>query len=167
MTLSIYDASVPVFTQMLTGLSRILDKAAAFAEARKIDPAVMLAIRLYPDMFPLSRQIQSSTDHAKGASARLAGVEVPKFPDAETTFPEMKARLEKTLAFIGGLDRKAFDGAEDRDIVLINGGRERVMKGQAYLLTSGLPNFYFHVTTAYAILRHIGLEIGKGDFLGR
>ena len=106
MTLSIYDASVPVFTQMLNGLSRILDKAAAFAEARKIDPAVMLATRLYPDMFPLSRQIQSSTDHAKGASARLAGVEVPKFPDVETTFPELKARLDKTLDFIGGLDRK-------------------------------------------------------------
>ncbi len=166
MPLSIYDASVPVFTRLLTGLSAVLDKANAFAEARKIDPAVILATRLYPDMFPLSRQVQSSTDHAKGASARLARVEVPKFPDVETTFPELKARIDKTVAFIGGLDRAAFDGAEDRDITLITGGRERVLNGQDYFLTSGLPNFYFHVTTAYAILRHMGLEIGKRDFLG-
>jgi hypothetical protein len=166
MTFSIYDASVPVFTQMLNGLSRVLDKAAAFAEARKIDPAVMLATRLYPDMFPLLRQVQSSTDHAKGASARLAGVEVPKFPDVETSFPELKVRLDKTLGFIGGLDAKSFEGAENRDVVLGSAGRERVLNGQVYLLTSGLPNFYFHVTTAYAILRHLGLEIGKRDFLG-
>ncbi|MEI9900735.1 MAG: DUF1993 family protein [Hyphomicrobium sp.] len=166
MTLSIYDASVPLFTRGLGGLSHVLDKAAAFAEARNIDPAVLLALRLYPDMYPLTRQVQSATDHAKGAGARLAGVEVPKFPDVETTFPELKARLDKTIAFIGGLDRQAFEGAEDRDVVLGTGASQRVLKGRVYLFTSSLPNFYFHVTTAYAILRQVGLEIGKRDFLG-
>lgn len=166
MAFTVYEASVPVFTRVLTSLSRVLEKGAAFAEARKLDPAVVLATRLYPDMFPLSRQVQLASDHAKGASARLSRTEVPKFPDSEATFAELGERLQKTIAFIGGIDRAAFDGAEGRDVTLMSGGKERVLNGQDYLLMSAYPNFYFHVTTAYAILRHVGVEIGKRDFLG-
>jgi hypothetical protein len=166
MAFTIYDASVPVFTRMLTSLGKVLDKGAAFAEARKIDPAVLLATRLYPDMFPLSRQVQTATDHAKGAAARLSRTEIPKFADNEATFAELGGRIDKTLAFIGGIDRKAFEGAESRDVTLVTGGKERLVNGQAYLLETACPNFFFHVTTAYAILRHVGVEIGKRDYLG-
>lgn len=166
MAFTIYDASVPVFTRMLTSLSRVLAKGAAFAEARKIDPAVLLATRLYPDMFPLSGQVQLATDHAKGAGARLSRTDVPKFPDVETTFAELVARIEKTTAFLGGIDRAAFDGADERDVTLRLGGQERQVNGQMYLLNIAHPNFYFHVTTAYGILRHVGVEIGKRDFIG-
>jgi len=165
MSLSLYDSSVPVYIQMLTAVSRNLDKVAAFCEAKKIDPAVLLGCRLYPDMFPLMRQVQVAGDNAKGPAARLAGVPVPSYEDNEKTIAELKARIAKTNEFLGTLDRKAFDGAEERDIKFVTSGRERVMKGQAYLLSHALPNFFFHVTTAYAIMRHNGVELGKRDFL--
>ncbi len=166
MAFTVYDASVPIFTRMLTSLSHVMSKGAAFAEARRIDPVVLLGTRLYPDMFPLSSQVQLATDHAKGASARLSQTEVPKFADTEATFAELAGRIEKTLAFIGGIDRSAFDGADTRDVTLMLGGKERVHPGPTYLTTIALPNFFFHVTTAYAILRQIGVEIGKRDFVG-
>jgi hypothetical protein len=166
MPLSMHDVSVPVFKQMLSGLSGIIDKAGAFAAVRKIDPNVILGARLALDMFPFSRQVQLSSDHAKGAVARLAGVEVPRYADTEASFDELKARIAKTADFIERLDKAAFDGAETRPIVLTTGGRERTLPGQTYFFSVALPNFYFHVTTAYDILRHYGLEIGKRDFLG-
>jgi hypothetical protein len=166
MSITMHASSVPVFTKLLGNLSAILDKAAADAEARKIDPAVFLASRLAPDMFPLSRQIQIAADFAKGTCARLAGVEVPKYEDSEVTLAEFKARIEKTLAFISGLQADAINGSEEREIKLTSGGKERVFKGQTYLLHYSLPHFYFHLTTAYAILRHNGVGLGKGDFVG-
>jgi uncharacterized protein len=166
MALSMYQASVPVFQRMLGALDKILDKAAAHAEERKIEPTVLIGARLYPDMFPLSRQVQIATDHAKGASARLAGVAVPSFEDAEKMFPELKARIGKTLSFIATLKAAQIDGSEGRDISLKAGPRELSFKGQDYLLFFALPNFYFHTTTAYGILRHNGVGIGKPDFLG-
>jgi uncharacterized protein len=166
MTLTMYQASVPAFQRTLKALDAVLDKAAAYAEERKIDPAVLTAARLSPDMFPMARQVQFSTDHAKGASARLAGLAVPSFADTETTFPELKARIAKTLDFIGTVRPDQIDGSETRDISLKAGPRELSFKGQEYLVFFALPNFYFHVTTAYAILRHSGVPIGKLDFLG-
>jgi hypothetical protein len=166
MAFTIYQASIPVFQRRLLALSAIIDKAAAFAEARRIEPAVLLNARLAPDMFPLVRQVQTATDHAKGASARLAGLEVPRFADTESNFEELKARIAKTLEFIDAIEPVALDGAEDRDVTLMIGGKERTMKGAFYLLNSAMPNFYFHVTTAYAILRHNGVEVGKTDFMG-
>jgi hypothetical protein len=166
MSLSMYQASVPVFQRILGALDKILDKAAAYAEERKIDPAVLLGARLYPDMFALTRQVQIATDHAKGAPARLAGVAVPSFEDSEKTFAELKARIGKTLSFIGGLKPEQIDGSEGRDINLKLGPRELHFKGQDYLLFVAQPNFYFHTTTAFAILRHNGVPIGKLDFLG-
>jgi len=166
MPISMYQASVPVFQRTLGALDKILDKAAAYAEERKIDPAVLVGARLYPDMFPLSRQVQIATDHAKGASARLAGLPVPSFEDAERSFPELKARIAKTLAFIATVKPEQIDGSEGRDITLKAGPRELSFKGQEYLLFFALPNFYFHATTAFGILRHNGVPIGKLDFLG-
>ena len=166
MTLSMYQASVPVFQRTLGALDAILDKAVAYAEERKIDPAVLLSARLYPDMFALTRQVQIATDHAKGAPARLAGVAVPSFEDNDKTFPELKARIGKTLNFIGTLKPGQIDGSEARDISLKAGPQELSFKGQDYLLFFALPNFYFHATTAFAILRHNGVSIGKLDFLG-
>ena len=165
MTVTLYHASVPVFRQMLGGLSAVMDKAAAHAEAKKIDPAVLTSARLYPDMFPFTRQVMIATDHAKGSSARLAGVEVPKFEDTETTFAELKARIQKTLDFIGGLKSAQFDGAESREVVIPLRGEQQKFTGRAYLFHFALPNFYFHTTTAYDILRHCGIEIGKRDFI--
>ena len=167
MPVSMHRASVGVYTQMLTALSAILDRAAAFADTRKLDPAVMLQTRLYPDMFPLSRQIQLATDHAKGATARLAGIEIPKFPDVETTFDELKTRIARIVEFMGSADQAAFAGAGDREITLKLGGNDHKMRGDDYLFSNALPNFFFHVTTAYDILRHIGLDLGKRDFMGR
>jgi hypothetical protein len=161
-----YQASVPVFQRTLGALDAILDKAAAYATERKIDPAALLSARLYPDMFPLTRQVQFSSDHAKGCPARLAGLAVPSFEDSEKTFPELKARIAKTLAFIATVKPEQIDGSEGRDISLKAGPRELTFKGQDYLLFFALPNFYFHVTTAFAILRHNGVPIGKLDFLG-
>ena len=166
MTISMYQASVPVFQRMLGALDKILDKAATYAEERKIDPAVLVGARLYPDMFPLSRQVQIATDHAKGAPARLAGLPVPSYEDTEKTFPELKARIAKTLAFIAAFGPEQIDGSEGRDISLKAGPRELSFKGQEYLLFFALPNFYFHTTTAFGILRHNGVPIGKLDFLG-
>jgi hypothetical protein len=161
-----YDASVPVFRQMLTSLSAILDKAEAHAAARKIEPAALLQARLYPDMFPLTRQVQIAADFAKGACARLAGVEVPSYEDTEQGFGELKQRIAKTLAFIDGLPREAIEHSEECDIVLTVAGKPMQFKGQEYLLHWTLSNFYFHATTAYAILRHNGVELGKRDFIG-
>ena len=166
MTLTMYQASAPRFAAMLKNLSAILDKAAAHAEARKIDPLVLTSARLAPDMFPLSRQVQIACDGAKGAMARLAGVEIPKHEDTEKTFDELKARIAKTVAFIESFKPAQIDGTEDRDIVLKLRGKDVSFKGMPYLLGFAYPNFYFHVTTAYAILRHNGVELGKGDFLG-
>jgi hypothetical protein len=166
MSLSMFDASVPVFRQMLGSLSAILDQAESHATARKIQPSVLLQSRLYPDMFPLVRQVQIAADFAKGACARLAGAEVPRYEDTEQTFAELKERIAKTLAFIDGLPRDAIASSEGRDVSITIAGNPREFKGQAYLLHYALPNFYFHTTTAYAILRHNGIEIGKRDFIG-
>jgi len=166
MSLSMSQASIPVFVQLLTAASNVLDKAAAHAEAKKIDPSVLLATRLFPDMFPLSRQIQIATDQAKGGAARLAGLEVPKYEDNEKTIDDLKARIAKTIAFVQSIDAAKIDGTEDKDLKVPLGPTERPFKGQAYLINFVLPNFYFHLTTAYNILRHCGVEIGKRDFLG-
>jgi hypothetical protein len=160
-----YAASVPVFTRQLKALDAILDKGAAYAEARKFDPLNLTGARLAPDMFPLARQIQLASDHAKGAGARLAGIPVPSFEDNEKSFPELKARIAKTLAFLGALEAGQIDGSEERAITLKAGPREFSFKGQDYLLNFALPNFYFHITMAYAILRHNGVDVGKLDFL--
>ncbi|MDC7827263.1 DUF1993 domain-containing protein [Pseudomonas sp. BLCC-B13] len=167
MSLSLYQASVPVFVRMFGNLSAILDKAAAYAEARKIDPAVLLNARLAPDMHPLTRQIQIASDAVKGCAARLAGVEVPSFADSESSFAELQARIAKTLEFVNSLTPVQIDSGEGREVVLKFPGAELKFKGEDYLLHFVLPNFYFHITTAYAILRHNGLDIGKMDYLGR
>lgn len=167
MTLSMYQASVPVFTRMLTNLAGILTKAEAHATARKIEPAVLLNTRLFPDMFALTKQVQLSSDFAKNTTARLAGAELPKFPDEETSFAELQARIAKTLDYVKGFQPAQIDGSETRDITLPIGGKPTVFAGQAFLLNFALPNFYFHVTTTYNILRHCGVELGKWDFLGK
>jgi uncharacterized protein len=166
MTISMYSASVPVFTQLLTALSAILKKAEDHCAAKKIDPAVLVGGRLSPDMFALARQIQIATDHAKGAPARLAGKEVPSYADTETTFAELQARIAKTLAFIAAFKPAEIDGSEEKTITVTHGSNSSTFKGEEYLLHFAMPNFYFHVTMAYAILRHNGVEIGKRDFLG-
>lgn len=166
MSLSMYQASAPAFLKMLTNLSAILDKAAAHAAARNIDPSVLLNARLYPDMFPLMRQIQIAADFAKGVPARLAGLEPPKYEDKEASFDDLKARLAKTADYIKTLKPEQIDGSENRDITIPIGGNPTTFKGQPYLVNFGLPNFYFHATTAYAILRHCGVEVGKRDFIG-
>ena len=167
MSLSMYQASVPAFVQTLTALSAILDKAEAYAAAKKIDPATLVGARLYPDMFPLSRQIQIVCDFAKGATARLSGKDVPSWPDTETTIPELKARIAKTLDFVKGFKPADIDGSEARDISMKVADNMMEFKGQPYLTGFVLPNLYFHAATAYGILRHNGLEIGKMDFMGR
>lgn len=166
MTISMYAASVPVFVRMLRNLDGILDKAAANAAARKFDPNLLLEQRLAIDMLPLKRQVQIASDFAKGASARLAGVEPPKYEDNEATLADLKARIAKTLAFLETLRPAQFEGSESRDIKLAMRDRTLEFAGLPYLLEFVLPNFYFHVTTTYAILRHLGVEIGKRDFVG-
>jgi len=167
MAISMYQASVPTLIRMLNNLSAILEKAAAHAEARKIDPAVLTNSRLYPDMLPLARQIHIATDQAKGCGARLAGVEPPKFEDKETTFTELIARIEKTISFLRELKPEQIDGSEKKTITLQVRGSTLTFEGMTFLLSFALPNFYFHVTTAYDILRHCGVELGKRDFLGK
>ena len=161
-----YQTSVPRFASMLKNLSAILDKAQAQAQARKIDPAVFTNFRFYPDMLPMKRQVQIACDTAKGAVARLAGAEVPKHDDTEETFAELKARIAKTIDFIQTIKPAQIDGSEEKNIHLKLGSREVDYKGMQYLLGHALPNFYFHITTAYDILRHNGVEIGKRDYLG-
>jgi hypothetical protein len=167
MTLSMYQASVPVFLRMLDSLAAILEKAAAHADARKIDPAVLLNTRLYPDMFPLVRQVQIATDTAKGCASRLAGREPPRYDDTEASIPELLARIRKTRAHLEAADAAEIDGSEERVVNLKLRDRTLTYTGLAYLLHFALPNFYFHVATAYGILRHCGVELGKVDFLGR
>jgi len=160
-----YQTSVPRLANMLKNLSAILDKAQAHVEARKIDPAVLINSRLYPDMLPMKSQVQIACDTAKGVVARLAGVEVPKHDDTEQTFAELKARIAKTLDFIQTIKPAQIDGSEEKNIHLKLGQREVDYKGMQYLLGHALPNFYFHVTTAYDILRHNGVELAKRDYL--
>ena len=167
MAISMYQVSVPVFLKALGNLAAILDKGAAFAAAKKVDPSVLLGYRLAPDMLNLTRQVQIATDHAKRASARLAGVEPPVYEDTEASFADLKARIDKTVAFINTLKPGQIDGSEAREITLKIGGSSKTLAGQPYLLHNALPNFFFHLSMAYAILRHCGVEIGKGDFLGQ
>ena len=166
MTLSMYQASIPGFVRMLESFSAILDKAVASAEARKIDPAVLVSARLAPDMHPLSRQIQIATDSVKGGAARLAQVEIPSYPDTETTFPELKERLAKTVAFLKTITEAQLDGSEDRTVTMKAGPRELSFTGRDYLFNFVIPNMFFHLTATYAILRHNGVDVGKMDFLG-
>jgi hypothetical protein len=167
MSNAIYTASIPVFTQMLGGLSEVLSKAEAHAAAKKIDPHALLQARLFPDMFPLLRQVQVATDFAKSVAARLAGVEVPKLEETEQGFADLQARIATVLAFIEGLDPAKFDGAATREIVSQAGTpKEKRFTGQSYLLNYGLPHFFFHTTTAYSILRHNGVDVGKKDYIG-
>ena len=167
MTIALYSASIPVFRQMLNSLSAILDKAELHATAKNIDPNVLLQARLFPDMFPLIRQVQIAADFARGVSARLSGVDVPTYEDNEVTFADLRSLLSKTLAFIDGFAPEQINGNEDREIITRPGTpKEKRFNGQSYLLNYGLPQFFFHVTTAYAILRHNGVEVGKRDYMG-
>jgi hypothetical protein len=166
MKISMYADSVGVYSRILTNLDAILDKAVAWADARKIDHAALLGARLAPDMFPLTKQVQLVSDMSKGTVARLAGIDPPKFADEEKTFPELKARVAKTLAFIKSVPESSFEGAEDRDIQLKLPSRTLEFKGLGYLQDFGTPNVYFHYSMVYALLRHNGLDIGKRDFTG-
>lgn len=166
MTVSMHAVSVAVFAKTLGNLSAILDKAAAHAQAKKIDPAVLLGARLFPDMFALARQVQLATDFAKGAVARLAGLEPPKYEDGETTIEQLQARIARTLEFLQGIGPGQLDGAETREISLKIRDTVQKYAGLPYLVHVALPNFFFHSTTAYDILRHNGVELGKRDFIG-
>lgn len=166
MPTSMYDLSVPVFDRRLKALSAILDKAAAHTEAKKIDQSALMTARLYPDMFPFWLQVQAACDHARNITARLTGVELPIFDQTEQTFDGLKERIVRTLEFVNATTPEAFDGADTRVVRLTLSGKEREMAGLDYFLNSGLPNFYFHITTAYGILRHNGIELGKRDFIG-
>ncbi len=167
MTNALYASSIPLFQQMLGGLKGVLAKAEAHAVAKNIDPNALLQARLYPDMFPLLKQVQVATDFAKGVAHRLAGVEVPKMEDAELTFADLQARIDKVLALMDGLDAAQFEGAATREIVTQAGTpKEKRFTGQSYLVNYGLPHFFFHTTTAYDILRHNGVEVGKRDYIG-
>jgi uncharacterized protein len=166
MTNFMYVATIPSIIRSLSNLRTILEKAAAHAEAKKIDPAVLINARLYPDMYALSRQVQIASDVAKGAASRLAGLQPPKFADDETTFPDLVARLDKTIALLESITPEQIEGADERTINLPLHDKTISFSGLNYLLDFVLPNVYFHVTTAYAILRHNGVEIGKHDFLG-
>ncbi len=166
MTISLYQASVPVIQKSLTALKGVLAKGAAHAAAKKIDETVFLTSRLYPDMFPLTRQVQIAADFGKGPVARLAGVELPKYDDTEATFSELDTRIDKTLAFVGTFTPAQIDGQEDRDIHLTIAGNPVAFKGQPYLLHFATPNLYFHMSMVYAILRHNGVDVGKRDFIG-
>ena len=166
-TSPIYTASIPVFKQMLGGLSQVLTKAEAHATARNIDPNALLQARLSPDMFPLLRQVQVATDFAKSVSARLAGVEVPKLDDSEQSFADLQARIATVLAFIEGLAPEKFDAGATREIVSQAGTpKEKRFSGTSYVFNYGLPHFFFHTTMAYALLRHNGVEVGKKDYIG-
>jgi hypothetical protein len=164
-TTSMYTASIPVFQHMLKNLVHILDKGAAHAETRKVDPSALTTFRLFPDMLPLTRQVLIACDAAKNGVARISAVEAPKFEDKEASFEDLKARIQKTLDYLATVPANALDGAEDKEITFPVGQGSRTMKGQAYLFTWVMPNFYFHTVTAYNILRHNGVELGKRDYL--
>jgi hypothetical protein len=166
MAITMYQASVPLFTQMLTSLQACLNKGAAYAEAKKLDPAALINARLAPDMHPLNRQVFIATDQAKGGAARLCEQEPPLYEDTETTFQELDARLNKTLDFIKRFKPAQFEGSEDREITMQFGPNKFSWKGSVFLFHIVLPNLYFHVTTAYDILRHNGVDVGKRDYLG-
>jgi len=166
MAMSMYTASVPVFQHMLRNLSHLLDKGEASAQARKFDASVLATFRLAPDMLPFTRQILIACDAAKNGVARISGVEAPKFEDDEATFAELKARIQKTLDYLATVSAGSMDGTEDKEITFPVGRENtRTMTAQAYLTTWVLPNFFFHITTAYAILRHNGVDVGKADYL--
>ena len=167
MTLSMYQASVPVFAKMLTNLKGVLQKAAAHAQARKIDETVLVNARLYPDMLPLSKQIQIASDFARSTAARLAGAEPPSYEDNEKTLTELMARIDRTIEFLRTKKAGEIDGSEGREIVRPVRGEPHKFSGVNYLLQYAMPNFFFHTTTAYAILRHNGIEVGKHDYLGK
>lgn len=166
MTISMYQASVPRFVNILGNLSNILDKAQAHIDAKKIEPSVLTQYRLFPDMLPMSVQVQIACDAAKGVVARLAGLDIPAYEDNEKTLADLKARIAKTVTFIQSVPAAQIDGTEDKDIVVKRGEKETHYKGMQFLLGHAVPNFYFHVSTTYNILRHNGVEIGKRDFLG-
>jgi hypothetical protein len=167
MTNALYASSIPLFTQMLGGLKSVLAKAEAHAVAKNIDPNALLQARLYPDMFPLLKQVQVATDFAKGVAHRLADVEVPKMEDAELSFADLQVRIDTVLGWMDGLDAAQFEGAATREIVTQAGTpKEKRFTGQSYLVNYGLPHFFFHTTTAYDILRHNGVEVGKRDYIG-
>jgi hypothetical protein len=166
MSLSMHSVSAPVFERMLGNLSQWLDKAEAYAAAKKFDPAVLLAARLAPDMLPFTAQVQIACDSAKFAVARLAGVEAPRFADDETTFADLKSRVGRTIAFVQSVPAALASGSETREIAVPRRDGAMVLPGEAYLKHYAMPNFYFHLTTAYALLRHNGVELGKSDFLG-
>lgn len=166
MSLSMYSSSVPVFLHYLKNLSAILQKGADYAAEKKVDEKVLTGARLYPDMFPLSRQVQIACDVAKGCGARLAGVEVPKFDDTETTFAELQARVEKTVEFLKSLPEDSINGTEQKQVKITAGPRELEFVGDFFLRNWALPNVFFHITTTYNILRHNGVAVGKMDFLG-
>lgn len=166
MSLSMYSASKPAFGQMLKTLSHILKKAEEHCEAKKIDPSVLMNARLYPDMAPLTRQIQIATDQVKGSLSRIAGKEPPVWPDEEKTFADLQARVKKAQDFLAAVKPEEIDGTEDKDIKLKLGPQEMTFKAEPFLINFSLPNVYFHVVTAYDILRHNGVEIGKRDFIG-
>lgn len=166
MSISMYQASVPRFINILGNLSAILDKTQAHVEAKKLDELALTGFRLYPDMLPMARQIMIATDTAKGLAARLAGVDIPVYEDTEKTLPELKARIAKTIAYLQTFKPAQIDGTEDKEIVIKRGDKETRYTGMQFMLGHAVPNFYFHVTTTYAILRHNGVEIGKRDYLG-
>ena len=166
MKISMYQASVPRFVNILGNLSNILDKAQAHVEAKKIDPLTLTSYRLFPDMLPMRFQVQNACDTAKGVVARLAGVEIPKHEDTEQSLVELKARIAKVIAFLKTITPEQIDGTEDKEIVIKRGDKETRYTGIQFLLGHATPNFYFHVTTAYNILRHNGIEIGKRDYIG-
>ena len=167
MSLSMYQASVPVFVRMLTNLAAILEKGAAYAEEKKIDPSVLLNYRLYPNMYPLTKQVQIATDQAKGCAARLAGQQPPKYDDNEASFPELIARVKKTIDHLNTFKPEHIDGSEEKSVTIQIRQQDMTFKGSVYLLNNTLPNVYFHITTAYDILRHCGVDVGKKDYLGK
>jgi hypothetical protein len=166
MSMSLYQAAVPVFVKTLSNLRAVLEKAKAHALDHKIEEAVFVNARLYPDMLPLARQVQIASDIARGAAARLSGVEPPSYEDKEQTFDDLAARIERTIDYMNGLGEKQFDGAEAREIVRPLRGEPHKYTGINYLLQFATPNVYFHTATAYGILRHNGVPLGKSDYLG-
>jgi uncharacterized protein len=166
MSITMYSASVPIFVRMFENLSACLDKAEAHALAKKFDPSVYMSARLAPDMLPFPKQVQIASDAAKYCIARLAGIEAPKFEDDETTLGELRQRIRRTVDFLKSVSAAQIDGSDDKDIVVPRRDGPMTLKGEVYLKHYALPNFFFHVTTAYALLRHNGVELGKGDYLG-